>query len=76
MKWEAWGIQSIIMQYLCIVADGNQNYYGDHFEMFGNIESLLYAPGNNIVSQVNYTSITNEQKNLIGKKIIICGYQR
>ena len=44
------------------MADDNQNYHGDHFEMYRNIESLLCAPGNNIVLQVNYTSITNKQK--------------
>ena len=40
----------------------NQTYSGDHFEIYRNIESLYYEPGNNIMLQVNYTSKTNSQK--------------
>ena len=44
MKYIACGIQSIIMQYLCMVTGGSQTYCGDHFEMYKNIKSRCYAP--------------------------------
>ena len=44
-----------------MVTDGNQTYYGDHFKMYRNIESLRCVTGTNTVLQVNYTSKTNTQ---------------
>ena len=42
-----------------MVTDGNQTY-GDHFEVYRNIESLCCIPGSNMVLQVNYASKTNK----------------
>lgn len=33
----------------------NYTYFGDHFAMYTNIESLYHAPETNIVLYVNYT---------------------
>ena len=74
MKCTVWGLQSITMEYLCMMTDGNQTYHSDHFEMYRNIESLCCVPGTNIVLQISYTSKTNKQTHR--KRDEICGYQR
>ena len=40
----------------------NYAYYGDHFEMYRNIESLCCAPGNNTVVQLCFENIFIEKE--------------
>ena len=66
IKCTVWGIQSITMEYLCVMTDGNQTYRDDCFKMYGRTESLCCILATNIELQVNYTSKT---KKLIEKEI-------
>ena len=61
MTRTVWGIQSITMQYLCMMTD-DKTYPGDDFEKYRNTVSLCCVPGTNILLQVNYASKTNSQK--------------
>ena len=39
------------------MTDVNKTYYGNHFTIYTNIESLHSLPGTNIMLHVNYTFI-------------------
>ena len=60
------GIQSITMQYLCMMTD-DKTYPGDDFEKYRNRESLGCAPGTNTMLQFNYTSETNSWGKRLGE---------
>ena len=49
-----------------MVTDGNQTDGGDHFEMYGTVDSLFFVSGTNKLLKVNYISKTNK---LIEKEI-------
>ena len=43
-----------------MVTDGNYTYYGEHFIMYVNVESLYYTPETNVILHNNYSSIKSK----------------
>lgn len=41
----------------CVVTDGNQTYYGDHFVVHTNTKLLCYTPETSIMLYTNFTLI-------------------
>ena len=60
MECTPWRMESVTMQLLCVVTDGDWRCYADHFETYGDIKSLCHTMGTDIVLYVNYTSQTNK----------------
>ena len=56
MKCTAPGIQSLILQYLCMLTGGNQTYYDDHFVKYTKYQiTMLYTWNeNSFVSQLYF----------------------
>lgn len=58
-----------------MVMDVNQTYYGDHFVICTNIESLSCTPETNVMVYVNYTSVVKKIKRnttLSGVMLHVC----
>ena len=61
MKCTVCGIWVMILQYLYMMRDHNQTYYGNIFEIHRNIEPLYCITGTHIMSSQLY--LKNKQKN-------------
>ena len=76
VKCTVWGIQSIIIQYCCMVTDINQICHSNHSEMFTDISNqyVVYQELMIILWQVTYTERqTNTQKKSTGFVVIRSG---
>ena len=49
---------------VCTVTDVNQTYYGDHFTIYTNVESLFCTPETSIMLYVRCTLIKNYHNGL------------
>ena len=57
-----------------MMTDCNYTYHADHFEIHGDIKSLCWVTGTDIVVYISYSLKTKKQ--ILGKRYQNCDYQR